>query len=572
MPSNHASMDTPEGASAATTVTPELTGSPSSSAMGTSANPSLYPSLRYYIPYCLYWLAAVLVTTLYLGANLRNVSDGILHRDHVSDISQAAHEIFDVLKPESKASIPESAKSPAKESVEDISTKTEHRIHSSPSFVLAVLQMISVILISFLWFHAFALKNHMSGESANRAVARLHKLPVYLSIVPALIFVMAMYQAYQPAVFVMALVAILVAAEHYSGLEEQKEQFRRQETKLVEANDALKKTSDEIRQSASVLADVKRGTERMLKSMGLHKYIQNVYQAYRQAETIFAVVRIHDIDDVWWKATPGQDVWQTYFALDKEKPLTLFNALSPSASRKTLKANIVADLPLPGSHEWIRRKSDSSLFQDLLGLAWQLSVLEEARKRFEDSMSVHAWVSRPLCWIHATDRIVFQVLQEEKLIESSVLTLADKDEKHIAEKSQFQRQLDDNLIEWAQDDIRRYIDRASSAEEYIFSVLRYAILDESIGEDGLLTFRRHGSEKSEGCLMRALDALGFQKWIDGEAGTALCSSVEGGKNRVSEMAYNVFWRLINSRLKPDVCPVSMDSSEIVAYHLAFEVL
>ena len=74
----------------------------------------------------------------------------------------------------------------------------------------SIVKSLAVVCISILWFRTFRLS----------ALARWRRWLVALSVLPAIVFALAMQAAYEPAVFVMALVAIYVAAEHYSGLRE----------------------------------------------------------------------------------------------------------------------------------------------------------------------------------------------------------------------------------------------------------------------------------------------------------------------------------------------------------------
>ena len=108
------------------------------------------------------------------------------------------------------------------------------------------------------------------------------------------------------------------------------------------------------------------------------------YDHPKNARFIHAVVRLHDIDpDRWLSARDSLksnlfDPWDKYFKEDHHKEsrrtLTLRAALTTSNERPRLDAAFVTDLPMPKSLEWEGRYQDSEepLFQDLLGLAWQL--------------------------------------------------------------------------------------------------------------------------------------------------------------------------------------------------------
>ena len=358
---------------------------------------------------------------------------------------------------------------PAKVSEElSLLRKIEKKVHPVASLPLALMQVLAVIAISVTWFYAFRLRGTLRRGRDDELHPIKHSKELVLTAIPVFFFWLGMYTAYQPAVLVMALVAIFVAAEHYSGLELQLEQL---ETASAELKDA--------RQS---LESIHKGTNRLLSDAGLANYVDAVYEKYRKARFIHAVVRLHDIDPDWWLwardslKSNSFDPWDKYFKeehhIESPRTLTLRAALKTSDERPRLDAAFVTDLPMPKSLEWDGRydHSEEPLFQDLLGLAWQLIVLNHSRK--EGECNVTAWVSRPLCWVHATDQIAFQVLRRVPREHSTALVIADNvDRSNAAEK-----QANDGILAWAHEEIRRYIKLGRPAEEYLLAVFRYAML------------------------------------------------------------------------------------------------
>lgn len=503
-------------------------------------------------------------------------------------------------------------------------------LHPAPKLPEAILQICAVLAMSLQWLFAFMIRSHLRHSSEERlergkeehkqkqqlkqaqkdqdadlrvdddeeeeeeekgvvqeakdekwgkekySVFDLGLVIVALSFAPAVLFVGAMYQAYQPAVLVMALVAIVVAAEHLSGLEMQKEDLRRQTT-------ALKGQTNMLTEAIATLEKNKEDTGRLLADAGLNKFVDLVYREYRHAERISAVFRVLNIDDFWWSSakaalqppirptTPhvqatlhGQrvaggtpparrDPWKRYFRKAREragKPgggsALLAEALASTEDRKKLVATFVADLPVPGSREWIARIADSSepLFGDLLGLAWQLNVLEHVQ--VEGQTNLELWVSRPLSWIHATDKIAFQVLRREPKSHSALLVIADcSNPEHMTEA---EKDAHARILEWAHDDIRRYVERGTRAQEYLFSALRFAALVGSKRETAELVRYDRSEEnlplaRPTPDLRDLLVILGAEVWLRSTEKVSKLSAFK--PHDLLDLAGGVFARLID---------------------------
>ena len=453
----------------------------------------------------------------------------------------------------------------------------DRKVHPAPTPLLAAIQIANVICLSFLWFYAFSLHAELA-EAWRREKADTQKhptaasdwrmwqswWPVAASLIPVGVFVATMFQAYQPAVFVMALVAIIVAAEHYTGLKTQEESLGEQrkdlrdqtlalhrqtqvlqeqsgfltqqqseleqtQNTLVRQTDLLVRSQDELERATREVLTVKAHTARILDSSGLKEFIQDVYRAYANAKKIRAIVRFHDIDKDWWAfLTKCQfstcRAWDLYFdyaatqggSVSEDLPLATALQIRPG-QRDSLDALFVTDLPLPLSPEWKRRdeSGEHPLFRDLLGLCWQLIVLAEARR--QNGCVVSAWVSRPLAWLHATDRRVFQVVRREPINESSVLTIANVSQAN----SDADEELSLSIVEWAAGEIQRYVDTGSRAEEYLLAVLRFSQfqLKKSDAEDLFVARKTPDGVEVEATqnLEDILKKLGLQSWLASES-------------------------------------------------------
>lgn len=383
--------------------------------------------------------------------------------------------------------------------------------HGSPHVVAAAVQIFAAAAISWMWFGAFRILGRAQSQKLpsgavqawqariqsprlNRLVERICRgwWAVGMASFVVLLFAFTMHQAYQPAVLVMALIAIIVAAEHYSGLKEAVHDLRK----------------------------VEGFTSRLAEDAGLSHFVRHVYERYAAAKKIHAVVRMHDIDPLWWSfAKAAKDPWIAYMADAKRDPepgdatadrRNLARALRRDSGE--LKACFVTDLPMPGSDEWDRRLKAGDgepLFGDLLGFAWQWIVLQEVHKICKQ-VDCRAWVSRPLCWVHATDRVVFQVLRREPRSRSAVLVIADRDRLSLSAGAEETYR---GMVQWANDEVKRYADRGCTAEDYLLAVLRHAAaLASKQGDAGLVA-----SGDATADLSYLLELLGARTWIDSPA-------------------------------------------------------
>lgn len=487
-------------------------------------------------PYWFWLMLAFALAILHLFASLGELGHGLHAYDLHDDLCQRVARFWQMCGESNTGASEQGSLDPA--DVLEVMRSIDRKVHPAPTPLLAAVQVLAVIAISFLWFYAFSLRASLrERRNGGDKKTLLAWWPVAGSLVPVMLFVGTMFQAYQPAVFVMALVAIIVAAEHYSGLQTQEDKLDDQRKDLGRQARVLANTRRTLMRQVALLTEsrtqldhatrelmtVKGHTERMLDNEGLKDFIQDVYRAYSNASEVRAVVRLHDIDEVWWtharKAT-SREAWAAYFDDAKRERrgaehFTLAAALH-MGQRRRLDATFVTDLPLPLSPEWKRREDDGAqpFFQDLLGLCWQLIVLDEARG--QPGCQVSAWVSRPLAWLHATDQRVFQVVRREPREKSSVLTIANvQDAQEMNDPAAEEVSL--GIVEWAQGEIRRYVETGSRAEEYLASVLRFALVQLAI-MDGDILFTVKGTPGAvevvpSSQLERVLNFLGLERWL-----------------------------------------------------------
>ena len=127
----------------------------------------------------------------------------------------------------------------------------------------------------------------------------------------------------------------------------------------------------------------------------------------------------------------------------------------------------------------------------------------------------------------------------------------------------FVSNLNRNLFEWAEADIERYAERGCPAEEYIFSLLRWALLKVEVRDPREL----YGNENLE----RALDELGLGGWLSQGSSDKECEAA-GSKDRVRHLCLGIFTRLIERSLHDDICALKFSGKARLVEHLAYEVL
>lgn len=406
------------------------------------------------------------------------------------------------------------------EEIRDLGESVKNRTHPPQLLPDSLLKVLVVIAISWLWFHTFLLANELK-----RALSRWrhHRVPFdtarfreaqeqtladnrlrvvlppataprwrehrffnwaplmlkwvlgLLSLVPALVFAIAMHSVYEPAVFVMALAAIFVAAEHYGG--------------LTETEHELKARTDDLK--------AKMGT--VLDADGLNEWRTELYGLYAKASyRVDAVIRYFDIDAIWWKCAGAADPWIEYQARCARSSGA--DTLLSTLIRTEAKVRFVSDQDLDVLERLPRasREERKGFFRALLGLAWNLVVFDIAYDAHVTNVNkgkvtrFRIKISRAPCWMHVVDETVFQAIErgpENATVRQLTHDISDPDDRRA-------------LSGWARDNVQRFAQRGGRAEEYVFAVLRYAAL-------GLRC-----QEEEELPLRRLLNQLGMKNYLD----------------------------------------------------------
>jgi hypothetical protein len=180
------------------------------------------------------------------------------------------------------------------ESIACVLRSIDEKQHPKPPLDRTIFQVFIVISFSILWFITFFtatkyklwFESQVANDSVNFFRHGFLSVPplvfkaflIFLSLLPPITFALSMTEAYQPAVFVMAMVAIFVAAEHYGGLSETEQKLERD------------------------VDNLENRLDRLLNADGLSEWKKELYGDYRKAEErIDAVIRHFDIDTRWWK-------------------------------------------------------------------------------------------------------------------------------------------------------------------------------------------------------------------------------------------------------------------------------
>jgi hypothetical protein len=354
-----------------------------------------------------------------------------------------------------------------------------HPVQDAPN---AAAKSFMVASLAMLWFSTFAVIrrhddwmdsiHHAKMEATEtdwwRPSPFIFKcIIIFLSVVPAALFALAMAGTYEPAVFVMALAAIYVAAEHYCGLEKAKDE-------LEEGVKGLDRQVNELGTHVGTL----------LNADGMNIWRAHLYSEYRTAqERIDAVVRYFDIDREWWQCHGATDPWAEYVGLINSEESLLLSVLAAKECRATVQ--FVADLPMAMTTETLsyRKEHDKSFmanyFRDLLGLAWQLAVFSAVQQLRHDRSSpspgefryLRIKISSAPSWMHVIDDKTYQVIERQDLSQATVRALH-RDSPSPSSKNR--------LSQWARHNVRHFAFRGTLGQEHLLSILRSAAL---IGED-----------------------------------------------------------------------------------------
>ncbi|WP_321960473.1 hypothetical protein [Paraburkholderia sp. J7] len=365
-------------------------------------------------------------------------------------------------------------------------------------------QGVFVLALTFLAFLMHGLesagKKEGHGEAATAGTSRLRRWagnPHVRFAVPTLIFFAAMIRRSHDdaAVFLMAVLAIYVAAEHFVALQQQHatarsilwemsqqaEEIKKHTSGLGALQTDLKRRATEV---GDVIAELNRQVGSIRNSLGTPYSQRQLYKAYgvpvdpRRAATpkgygagIYAVYRLLDIDGEWLDA-PRKQKWPLYF--DKNPPReTLYSALMRGRRDRVL---IITDMPLrlvkPWSDASEPDRDRATDFLRFIGLVWHTVVLEQAARDLQAEHGVRAnydvRVGDSSNWMHVVDGTVYQLLGKppgQVYLRDLTLDITREGERTGM-----------NLVNWAVEDIMRSASRAASARDYICAVFSQVLM------------------------------------------------------------------------------------------------
>ncbi|MFM0336871.1 hypothetical protein [Paraburkholderia fungorum] len=252
--------------------------------------------------------------------------------------------------------------------------------------------VIALTTIAFLVFHVRAYARSLKdGRTIHSHIWRLLVFfhtrwgAVCLGFLPALLFFVAMILdgEHDAAVFAMALAAIYVAAEHYTSLEEQKENLRDQvgvmedlshqlDSNVKSIVSALGKSNAVVEMYREYGTTARERTENDARARSSKQpSLPAQMELTDDDRHIRAIFRECAIDRDWW----DQD-WATYCSPANEvanEPRTFFNAL--------VKGNRT-DVTIVVPYSFRGRPGAYSPFSNLIGLIWHCVVLAKAAEHF----------------------------------------------------------------------------------------------------------------------------------------------------------------------------------------------
>jgi hypothetical protein len=444
--------------------------------------------------------------------------------------------------------------------------------HSPQTIAQLLLKISVVVCISILWFTTFLIANDIKNvweRSWERQrylwipgvpwipwVPPLFKtILISASLLPAIPFVLSMRDAYEPAVFVMALVAIFMATEHYGGLQESRRELEEQTTEIAGQIGAV------------------------LNADGLAQWRAEIYGLYKAAHRrVDAVIRYFDIDADWWLCAGSDDPWAKYVKFSKGNPDSLLDALDAS------KANIqfICDFPMPIDESQSSSETQrADYFRKLLGMAFNLVVFEQVRRDRRPKSEpgkpepspffpyARVIISHAPSWMHVIDDIVYQVIERGSAQDSTVRRLT---HGAIDPDARF------DMSEWARRNVRQFAHRGGRAEEYICAVLRY---------QAIKLYRDEDAKLNRATLKAILDGLGMKDFLNlpnpefkvlGN-GESMHGPNTSGKpplmfrHEAEDLCTSVFLQLLTFRMSPEVLGVSVVRQvDLTVRNLIYEVM
>ncbi|SAK43753.1 hypothetical protein AWB79_00721 [Caballeronia hypogeia] len=286
--------------------------------------------------------------------------------------------------------------------------------------------------------------------------------------IPTFVFLTAMIARdhRDAAVFLMAIVAIFVAAEHFVSL-----------SNAVHAIESVNTIAENLGRTAAVLSTEVTSIRNALGK----EYSQSILYSHYAKDWeppyggIYAVYHLLDIDKKWHESMASARGWDKYFTPDGH-PEGLYAALIRGRRPEIL---IITDMrhrasQLTSRNALLTNDEIAKDFLRLMGLIWYVMVVRTAatnlRKTLDTNYAIR--VVKASTWMHVVDKKVFQVFGTEP--DSIYLRELTMEIKRVPEDTT------PDLVAWATKEIKREANRGVRATDYICSSLCHALLMKGI--------------------------------------------------------------------------------------------
>lgn len=243
----------------------------------------------------------------------------------------------------------------------------------------------------------------------------------------------------EPAIFVMAVVAIYVAAEHYASLDKQR--------------DNLSWVTEELGKQVSSIQNALGTKDGRHRIYGEYSQRSAVRAEPSDAQrSIHAIYRYFDIDDDWLRA----DSWDDY--LNTRQTTALVAALRSGARQRV---RIVSPLQAPVESSGGDEIEAADRFHNFMGLLWHwlaLRKLQQMRGDFDFRIAI----AQTPHWVHVVNGKVFQIkgdFPHALTVRDLTLEMGDMAPRFAA---------------WVREDVETLCAQGQSAEDFIATVLRNA--------------------------------------------------------------------------------------------------
>lgn len=243
-----------------------------------------------------------------------------------------------------------------------------------------------------------------------------------------------------PAIFVMAVVAIYVAAEHYASLDKQRENLRW-------VTEELGKQVFSIQNALGT----KDGRNRIYSEYS--QFAASDLQLWEERHPVYAIYRYFDIDEDWMRAGD----WAEYMG---SKQTTSLVAALRHGDRRLVR--IVSPLPVPIASSGDDDVAAADRFHNFIGLVWHWLALRKLATE-NDGFDFRIAIADTPHWVHVVNRKVLQISGDyphDLRVRDLTLDMSD---------------MAPRLEQWVRDEIEVLCERGQSAQAFIGTVLMTAL-------------------------------------------------------------------------------------------------